>query len=66
MKKIIITELEDGQVSLKANKGVKWSTFITAIEMLIETIKENAEVRIEIDDILSDIKRIYERDKENK
>ena len=30
--------------------------------MLIECIKENSKVPIDIDDILEDIKRIYERD----
>lgn len=63
MKTIVIKELENGDVSLKASKGVKWSTFITGIEMLIECIKENAKVPIDIDNILEDIKRIYERDK---
>ncbi len=63
MKQIIIEQKEDGQVTLNANKGIKWTTFITGIEMLIECIKENAEVPIDIDNILEDIKRIYERDK---
>lgn len=63
MKTIVIEELENGEVSLKASKGVKWSTFITGIEMLIECIKENAKVPIDIDNILEDVKRIYERDK---
>lgn len=59
-KTIIIEEKENGEVSLKAIKGIKWSTFITGIEMLIECIKDA--VPINIDDILEDIKRIYERD----
>ena len=59
-KTIIIEEKENGEVSLKASKGIKWNTFIISIEMLIEIIKE--EVSLEIDDILEDIKRIYERD----
>lgn len=54
---------EDGQVTLNANKGIKWTTFITGIEMLIECIKENAETPLDIDTILADIKRIYERDR---
>lgn len=62
-KTIVIEEKENGEVSLKASKGIKWSTFITGIEMLIECIKENAKVPIDIDDILEDIKSIYERDK---
>lgn len=61
-KTITIEELENGEISLKASKGIKWSTFITGIEMLIECIKENSKVPIDIDDILDDIKRIYERD----
>lgn len=63
-KQIIIEEHEDGSVTLNANSGIKWSTFITGIEMLIECIKDSAEVPIEIDDILNDIKRIYLRDRE--
>lgn len=59
-KTITIEEKESGEVFLKASKGIKWSTFITGIEMLIECIKEA--VPISIDDILEDIKRIYERD----
>ena len=61
-KTITIEEKENGEVYLKASKGIKWATFITGIEMLIECIKENSEVPIDIDDILEDIKRIYERD----
>ena len=61
MKQIIISEVDD-DITLKADKGVKWSTFITGIEMLIECIKENSEVPIDIENILADIKRIYERD----
>lgn len=62
-KTIVIEEKEDGSISLKASKGIKWTTFITSIEMLIEVIKENAIVPIDIDYILEDIKSIYERDK---
>ena len=61
-KTITIEELENGEIFLKASKGIKWATFITGIEMLIECIKENSKVPIDIDDILEDIKRIYERD----
>ena len=61
-KTITIEEKENGEIYLKASKGIKWTTFITGIEMLIECIKENSKVPIDIDDILEDIKRIYERD----
>lgn len=63
MKQIIISEEENGSISLKANQGIKWTTFITGIEMLIEVMKENAIKEIDIDDILDDIRRIWERDK---
>ena len=63
-KEIIITQLETGETTLKVNAGVKWSTFITGIEMMIECIIQNAEKDIDIDFILEDIKRIYERDNE--
>lgn len=63
-KTIVIEENENGEIYLKASKGIKWSTFITGIEMLIEVI--NREVPIDIDDILEDIKRIYLRDKRDK
>ena len=59
MKQIIITQ-EDNNVSLKADKGIKWSTFITAIEILIEVLKENTDVSLAT--ILEDIRRIYLRD----
>ena len=61
---IEIKEEQNGQVSLRATKGVKWNTFIVAIEMLIETILENSNIEASIDDVLNDIKRIYERDVE--
>lgn len=63
MKQIIIEQKENGQVTLNVNKGIKWSTFITGIEMLIECIQENAKTPLDIDTILNDIKRIYERDR---
>ena len=61
-KTIVIEEKENGEIYLKASKGIKWATFITGIEMLIECIKENSKVPIDIDDILENIKRIYERE----
>ena len=63
MKQIVITEEENGQTSLRADKGIKWATFITGIEMMLDCIIESAEMPYCIDDILADIKRIYERDK---
>ena len=62
MKQIIISEEENGEISLKANKGIKWTTFITGIEIMIEVIKENAIKEIQLEDVLDDIRRIWERD----
>lgn len=63
MKKVItIEEKENGEVYLKVSKSIKWATFITAIEMLIEFLQEHIKT-MSIDDILRDIKRIYERDR---
>lgn len=64
MKQIVISEEENGQTSLKADKGIKWATFITGIEMMIDCVVESSEIPYDIDAVLADIKRIYERDKE--
>ena len=61
---IEIKEEQNGQVSLRATRGVKWNTFIVAIEMLVEIILENSNTETSIDDVSNDIKRIYERDVE--
>ena len=63
MKQIVITEEANGETTLKADKGIKWATLITGIEMMRDCIVESAEMPYCIDDILADIKRIYERDK---
>lgn len=64
MKKIIIEETKNGQIILKADKGIKWSTFITGMEMMFEEIEN--QTKLNIDDVLRDIKRIYERDKKGR
>lgn len=62
MKKVITIEEKENEVYLKVSKGLKWATFITGIEMLIELLQEHIKT-MSIDDILEDIKRIYERDR---
>ena len=60
---IEIKEEQDGKVSIRADKGTKWNTFIVGIELMIETLLDNSKAHTTIDDILSDVKRIYERDR---
>lgn len=56
---IEIKELQNGELSMKINKGTKWITFINGATMLVETIMENVKEDVTIDDILDDIKRLY-------
>ena len=65
MKTIKIIQNDNGEVLLKAEKGVNWSTLIVGIEMLIETIMDDDAFFGNIDDILDDVKRIYVRDNTN-
>lgn len=52
---------EYGRAELHIAKGTPHSTMLLGVEMLIETLmKENTNKNI--DDLLSDLKRIYERD----
>lgn len=60
---IEIKEEQDGKVSIRADKGTKWNTFIVGIELMIETLLDNSKAHTTIDDILADVKRIYERDR---
>lgn len=59
---IKIKEEQDGKVSIRADKGTKWNTFIVGIELMIETLLDNSKAHTTIDDVLADVKRIYERD----
>ncbi len=59
---IEIKEEQDGKVSIRANKGTKWNSFIVGIELMIETLLDNSKAHTTIDDILADVKKIYERD----
>lgn len=52
---------KDGRVNLKIAKGTPRTTILLSIEMLIEALLNEAPEQ-NIDDLLADIKRIYERD----
>ena len=60
---ITIREIDDNKAELIVDKGTQHSTMLLGIEMLIEALlKESKLEGITIDDILEDLKRIYERD----
>ena len=58
---ITIKELNNNTAELNIEKGTPHFTYLLGIEMLIETILEEVPT-MTIDDILCDLKRIYERD----
>lgn len=51
-----------GGAVLKIEKGTPYTTVLLGAEMLIEHLVNNHEPKNDIDWVLSDIKRIYERD----
>lgn len=51
---------KDDTVQINISKGTPHQEFILGLEMLIEVIIE--ETGMSIDDVLSDVKQIYERD----
>lgn len=57
---ITIKTEDNGEISLSVAKGTPYKNFIVGIEMLIEELKEHTGMTI--DDVLADVKRIYERD----
>ena len=61
---ITINTEDNGEIRLIVSKGTPYRNFIVGIEMLIEELKEHTGMNI--DDVLDDVKRIYERDKEDR
>lgn len=59
---ITIKTLENESAELKIKKGTPHTTMLLGIEMLIEALMNESSLKLSIDDLLSDIKRIYERD----
>lgn len=57
---ITIKTINKNNAELNIKKGTPHTTMLLGLEMLIEAIQE--ETKMEIDDILADIKRIYIRD----
>lgn len=61
---ITIKNLENDQVELKIQKNTPYKVFLVGLVMLLEALVK--ETNMSVDDILSDIKRIYLRDNERK
>ena len=59
---ITIKTLENNNAELKIEKGTSHITMLLGIEMLVEALMNESSLKLSIDDLLSDIKRIYERD----
>ena len=58
---ITIQTIEEDKVELKIEPHTSHKELILGLEMLIEAIVN--ETNMNIDDVLEDVKRIYERDK---
>ena len=61
---ITMKNLENDQVELKIQKNTPYKVFLVGLVMLLEALVK--ETNMSVDDILSDIKRIYLRDNERK
>lgn len=61
---ITIRKLENDQVELTIEENTPYKVFLVGLEMLLEALIK--ETNMSVDDILSDIKRIYLRDNERK
>lgn len=64
---ITIKTIDKNNAELNVAKGTPHTTMLLGIEMLIETLINDSSANLNIDDLLADLKQIYERDnnKEN-
>ena len=63
---ITIKTVDKNNAELVIAKGTPHTTMLLGIEMLIEALIEDSSANLNIDDVLSDLKRIYLRDNEVK
>ena len=63
---ITIKTDDENNAELTVAKGTPHTTMLLGIEMLIEALIEDSSANLNIDDVLSDLKRIYLRDNEGK
>jgi len=61
---ITIKTVDENNAELVVAKGTPHTTMLLGIEMLIEALIEDSSANLNIDDVLSDLKRIYLRDNE--
>ena len=62
---IKINTRKDGQVQINISKGTPHQEFLLGIEMLVECLMDDVKeqrINMNIDDLLHDVKKIYERD----
>ena len=64
-KMITIKTLNKNNAEMKIEQGTPHTTILLGIEMLIETLIEDSSANLNIDYILKELKRIYERDNPN-
>ena len=59
---ITIKTIDKNNAELNIAKGTPHTTMLLGIEMLIETLIKDSNANLNIDDLLADLKQIYERD----
>lgn len=59
---ITIKTIDKNNAELNVAKGTPHTTMLLGIEMLIETLINDSSANLNIDDLLADLKHIYERD----
>ena len=59
---ITIKTIDKNNAKLNIAKGTPHTTMLLGIEMLIETLIKDSNANLNIDDLLADLKQIYERD----
>ena len=59
---ITIETIDENNAKLIVDKGTPHTTMLLGIEMLIETLLQESSLDLNIDYLLEDLKKIYERD----
>ena len=61
---ITIKTIDSNNAELNIKEGTPYTTILLGVELMIEQLVQTTE--LDIDQILGDLKRIYERDNERK
>lgn len=59
---ITIKTIDKNNAELNIAKGTPHTTMLLGIEMLIEALIKDSNANLKIDDLLADLRQIYERD----